>query len=68
MIFYVADAHAHMLISVVKMATVLEDFYYRKQRSLVRFFFVGKRLNAKDIHEDMLTVRSVCRVKRFRTG
>jgi hypothetical protein len=40
----VADAHAHVqrLVSVVKMATVLEEYTTEEQRYVVRFF-VGKR-------------------------
>jgi hypothetical protein len=35
--------HVQRLVSVVKMATVLEEYTAEKQRSVVRFFFVGKR-------------------------
>jgi hypothetical protein len=51
------------------MATVFEGRNNEEQRSFVRFF-VGKGLNAKDIHKKYLlsTVGSVCRVKRFTTG
>jgi hypothetical protein len=49
----VADAHAHVqrLVSVVKMATVLEE-YYRRPVFCCAFFCGGraKGLNAKDIH------------------
>jgi hypothetical protein len=47
-----ADSHTYIkkLISVVKMATVLE------QLSLVRFFFVAKGLSAKDIHKEIFPV------------
>jgi hypothetical protein len=40
----VADAHAHVQrsVSVVKMATVLEDSTTEEQRSVMRFF-VGER-------------------------
>jgi hypothetical protein len=44
-----------MLVSVVKMATVLEGCTTEEQRSDVSFF-VGKGLNAKDIHKDMFPV------------
>jgi hypothetical protein len=37
------------------MATVLEDYTIEDQRSVVRFF-MGKRLNAKDIHKEMFPV------------
>jgi hypothetical protein len=62
---YVAEAHAHVqrLISVIKMATVLEDFTTEEQRSVVRFLW-AKGLNAKDICF-LLLVGSVCGVKRF---
>jgi hypothetical protein len=44
-----ADAHAHFqrLVSVVKMATVLEKCTTEEQRSDVRFF-VGKRTQCKE--------------------
>jgi hypothetical protein len=38
------------------MATVPEEYNTEKQRSVVRFFFVGKRLNAQDIHKEMFPV------------
>jgi hypothetical protein len=40
-----ADAHAHVqrMVSVVKMATVLEEYTIEEQHSAVHFFFVGKR-------------------------
>jgi hypothetical protein len=65
---YIADAHAHgqRLVLVVKMATVVEECTTEDQCSVVRFFFVGERLNAKDIKKCFLfTVGSVFRVKRF---
>jgi hypothetical protein len=37
------------------MATVLEECIIEVQRSVVRFF-VGKRLNVKDIHKEMFPV------------
>jgi hypothetical protein len=37
------------------MATVLEECTTEERRSVVRFF-VGKRLNAKDIHKEMFPV------------
>jgi hypothetical protein len=52
MTIWVADAHAHVpgLLSVVKMATLLEEYNTEEQTS-VRFFFVWVRgPNAKDIH------------------
>jgi hypothetical protein len=50
MTVYVADAHADIqtLVSVVKMATMLEDGTTKEQRSVVRFLW-GKGLNARDI-------------------
>jgi hypothetical protein len=41
-----------MLVSVVKMATVLEDFTTEEQSSAVCFSW-AKGLNAKDIHKEM---------------
>jgi hypothetical protein len=40
----VADAHAYMqrLVSIVKMATLLEKCTTEEQRSVVRFFFCEK--------------------------
>jgi hypothetical protein len=51
----VADTHVHVqrVVSVVKMATVLEDCITEEQHSVVCFFFVGKGLGAKDIHKEM---------------
>jgi hypothetical protein len=50
---YVADAHVHVqsLVSVVKMATLLQGYTTEEQRSLVRFLWT-EGLNAKDIHKD----------------
>jgi hypothetical protein len=49
MTVYVADAHAHVLrlVSVVKMATVLEEYTMEEQRSAVLFLCVGKRTQCK---------------------
>jgi hypothetical protein len=54
---YVADAHAHVqrLISIIKMATVLEECTIKEQRSVMRFLW-AKGLNAKDIHKEMFPV------------
>jgi outer membrane PBP1 activator LpoA protein len=41
--------HVQRLVSVVKMATVLEGCNTEQQRSVVRFL-QGKEPNAKDIH------------------
>jgi hypothetical protein len=56
-----------MLLSVVKMATILEECTIEEQRSVVRFSFVDKGLNVKDIHKKsfLFTEGSVCRVKQF---
>jgi hypothetical protein len=45
MMVYVAGAHAPVqrLVSVVKMATVLEECAAVEQRSVVRFFFCGQK-------------------------
>jgi hypothetical protein len=53
----VADAHAHIqrLVSVVKMATVLEDCTSEEQRSVVRFLW-AKGLSAKDIYKEIFRV------------
>jgi hypothetical protein len=44
------------MVSVVKMETVLEEYTTEEQRSVVRFFFVGKGLNAKAMHKEMFPV------------
>jgi hypothetical protein len=41
-----------MLVKVVKMATVLEEYTTEEQRSVVRFLW-AKGLNAKDIHKEI---------------
>jgi hypothetical protein len=53
----VADAHAHIQrpVSVVKMATVLEECTTEQQRSVVRFLW-SKGLNAKNIHKEILAI------------
>jgi hypothetical protein len=43
----VAHTHVQSLISVVKMATMLEDCTTKEQRSVVRFFFVIKTIQRK---------------------
>jgi hypothetical protein len=50
MTVYVADAHVQRLVSVVKMATVLEEYTTEEQLSVVRFLW-AKGLYAKDIHK-----------------
>jgi hypothetical protein len=49
MIDYVADAHEHVqrLVSVVKMATMLEDCTTEEQLSVVRCFSARKRTQCK---------------------
>jgi wyosine [tRNA(Phe)-imidazoG37] synthetase (radical SAM superfamily) len=68
----VVEAHAHIqrLVSVVKMATVLEVCTTEEQRSVVRFLLV-KGVNAEDIHKNkcfLFTVGRVRCVKCFTTG
>jgi hypothetical protein len=50
----VADARAHVqrLVSVVEMATMLEECTTKEQLPVVRFLW-AKGLNAKDIHKAM---------------
>jgi hypothetical protein len=43
-------AHVQTLVSVVKMATVLEECTTEQQRSVVRFLWANG-LNAKDINK-----------------
>jgi hypothetical protein len=66
MTVYVADTHAHVqrLVSVVKMATVLEHCTIEEKHSVARFFLWAKGLNAKDV----IKMGSVCHVKRFTAG
>jgi hypothetical protein len=54
MTVYVADAHAHVqrLVSVFKMATVLEECTTQEQCSVVPFVW-AKGLITKDIHKEM---------------
>jgi hypothetical protein len=71
MTIWLADAHAHVqrLVSVVKMATVPEEFTNKDQGSFMRVFFVGRRDSMQRIYINVFffTVGSVCRVKRFAT-
>jgi hypothetical protein len=55
----VADVHAHdqKLVSIVKMATVLEECIAEEQRCVVRFLQT-KGLGAKDIHKEMFPAHS----------
>jgi hypothetical protein len=58
-----------MLVSVVKMVTVLEDFTTEELRSDVRFCGQKDTMQRIFIKECFLfTVGSVCRVKRFAAG
>jgi hypothetical protein len=71
MTIYIADEHAHVqrLVSIAKMATVLQECTTEEQRSVVRFLReIG--LNAKDIHKEIFPVygESICPVKLFTTG
>jgi hypothetical protein len=52
-----ADAHAYVqrLVSVVKMASMLQVYTTEEKRSVVRFLW-AKQLNAKDIHKEMFPV------------
>jgi hypothetical protein len=68
---YVADAHAHVqkLVSVVKMATVLEECTIEEQRSVVRFCRQKDSMQRTFIKKFFLfAVRSVCCLKQFTTG
>jgi hypothetical protein len=53
----VSDGHAqvHRLVSVVKIATVLQECATGEQRSLVRFL-LAKGFNAKNIHKEKFPV------------
>jgi hypothetical protein len=53
----VAGAHAHVqrLVSVVNMATVLEECTTEEQCFVVRFLW-AKGLNSNDIHKEMFPV------------
>jgi hypothetical protein len=48
-------AYVQRLVSVVKMATVLDECSNEEQHSVVRFLW-GKALNAKNIHKEMFPV------------
>jgi hypothetical protein len=48
-------AHVQGLLSVVKMATVLEEYTTEQHRSLVCFLW-AKGLSAKNIHKEMFPV------------
>jgi hypothetical protein len=57
-----------MLISVVKMATVLEEYVTKGQRSDVPLY--DRKLNARDIHKEMFPVyvAKCYRIKLFTSG
>jgi hypothetical protein len=48
-------AHVQRLVSVVKMATLLQECNTEKQRSVVRILW-AKGFNAKDIQKEMFPV------------
>jgi hypothetical protein len=50
-------AHIQRLVSVVKMATVLEECTTEEKHSVV-CFFLAEGLSAKDIHKEMFPVYS----------
>jgi hypothetical protein len=54
MIVYVADVHAHVqrLVSVVRIATVLEECSTEEHHSVIHFLW-AKGFNTKDIHEEI---------------
>jgi hypothetical protein len=54
MIVWVADAHARVqrLVSIVKMATLLEECITEKQHSIVRFLWT-KEFNTNDIYKEI---------------
>jgi hypothetical protein len=62
MTVYIADAHAHVqrLVSVVKMATMLEECSIEEHCSVVQRIFIKKCF--------LFTVESICCVKQFTTG
>jgi hypothetical protein len=51
-----SDGHVQRLVSVVKIATVLEGCTIEKQSFIVPFFPWEKGLNAKDIHKEMFPI------------
>jgi hypothetical protein len=67
-----AGAYVQMLVSVIKMVTVIEECITEEQRSVVRlFFFCGKKDSMQRtffIKCFLFKVESVCHVKRFTTG
>jgi hypothetical protein len=58
-----------MKVSVVKMATVLEEMYYRREAFLL-CVFCGQKVSMQSIFIKkyvLFTMGSVCNVKRFTT-
>jgi hypothetical protein len=71
MTVYVSDAHAHVqrLVSVIKIATVLEEFSTEEQLSVIHFCGQKDSMQKIFIMKCFLfSVGNVCRVKRFTTG
>jgi hypothetical protein len=60
MTVYVEDVHTHVqrLVSVVKIATMLEGVLLKSSILLCIFFLWTKGLYAKDIHREMFPVYS----------
>jgi hypothetical protein len=50
------DAHVQTLVSVDKMATMLEAYTTEEQRSVVRFFCWAEELSTKDINKEIFPV------------
>jgi hypothetical protein len=65
MTVYVAEAHAHVqrLVSVIKMATVLEECTTEEQLSMARFLW-AKGFDAKDIHKKFSVYGGKCLSRR----
>jgi hypothetical protein len=51
----VADAHVQRLVSVVKRATMLEEYITKEKRSDTSFLW-AKGLNERDTHKEMFPV------------
>jgi hypothetical protein len=58
------------LVSVAKMATVLEKCKTEEQRFVVRYFLWARGLNVKDVHIEIFRFygEKCLLVKRFTTG
>jgi hypothetical protein len=68
---YIADVHVHVqrLVSVVKMATVLECFTTREQGSVLHFCVQMDSVQRIFIKKCFLHMMGhVCHVKQFTTG